>query len=241
MVKLDIPQLPPDALELLKAPQLADLRSRGPGMPTAGKTLPPCQPPHEGESPFVKFRTDFEYMQPSTVEWLNEPFPAGSLGDSKGFRTLRNARPQFTEDQSKPAQLQGAWEYSSWLIASPKFAATLRAFDPTVIETVEIDWTYADGQKLDGYVFLDVTRLLYAFDYQRSVVHVQIKDSGKFISGLGTPTTLKRDLPTDVHVFREAYWRYQIFFSRELARALLAAEPCGFYFEEPATGGRAIV
>jgi hypothetical protein len=241
MVKLDIPQLPVDALELLDDPQLAGLRSRGPGIPNAGKTLRPSQPPHEGESPFVIFRTDFEYMRASTVEWVNEPIPSGASGDGKGFPTLRNGRPHFTEDQSKPAQLQGAWEYSSWLIASAKFAATLRAFDPTVIETVEIDWSYADGQKLDGYVFLDVTRLLYAYDYRRSVVHVQIKESGKFISGLGAPRTLKRDLPSDVHVFRESYWRFEIFFSREIARALLAAEPCGFYFEEPATGGRAMV
>jgi hypothetical protein len=238
MSELDIPKLPPDALELLNDPQLSDLRPRAPGLPKAGKTITPSQPPTAGESPFVIFRTDFEHVRDANVVWSNAPSARGPLGRGRGFPALRNTRPSFTEDQPKPSQSRGAWRHSGWLIASPRFATVIRAFDPGAVETVEIDWIYADGQRLDGYAFLDVTRLLYAYDYRRSVVNVEIDNSGKYIASLSAPRALRRDLPADVHVFREAFWRFEVFFSRELARALLEVEPHGFYFEDPATGGQ---
>lgn len=231
--------LPPDAEELLNDPQIADLRPRAPGLPPAGKTLTPSHPACEGESRFVIFRTDFEHVKAAKVEWTNQPDPPGSLGRGAGFPSLRNVRPYFTENRPKPAEPQGAWDYAGWLIASAEFAATARKFDAGAIETVEIDWIYADGRKLDGYVFLDVTRLLHAYDYRRSVVNVQIKQSGKFISCLSAPRALKRDLPANVHVFRESYWRGEVFVSRELAKALQEVAPIGFYFEDPASGGTA--
>lgn len=237
MSELDIPTLPPDGLELLKDPQLADLRPRAPNLPRAGKTLRPSQPAKEGESRFVIFRTDYDFVQAANVVWTNEPKPPGSLGRGAGFRSLQNTRPHFTEDRPKPTPSSGAWEYASWMVASPRFAAVIRQFDPAAIEAVEIDWVYACVQKLEGYAFLDVTRLLHAYDYRRSVVNVKIHETGKkLISSLSSPRALKADLPADVHVFREAYFRGDVFFSRELAKALLEVEPLGFYFEDPASG-----
>ncbi|GFE82343.1 hypothetical protein GCM10011487_43430 [Steroidobacter agaridevorans] len=196
----------------------------------------PSNPAKAGESRFVVIRTDFDYVQPSNVVWVNQPNPPGWLGHGAGFASLRDGRPRFTEDQPRPAQVSGGWNYASWMIVSPRFAATIRRFDPDVIETVEIDWEFADGQKLEGYAFLDVTRLLHAYDYRRSVAHVKIHESGQKFIHLGAPTALKADLPANVHVFREAYFRGDVFCSRELARALLEAEPHGFYFEDPASG-----
>ncbi|HEY0685288.1 MAG TPA: DUF1629 domain-containing protein [Steroidobacter sp.] len=245
MSELDIPKLPPDALALLDDPQLADLKYRGPGLARAGKVLEPSQPAKVGDSPFLILKTSAEYMRPSNVVWQNPPSPRGMLGEGRGFPTLRSTRPHFTEDQPKPAELSHAWEYEGWLVASPQFAATIRAFDPEAIETVEIEWVFADGQKLDGYVFLDVRRLLHAYDYRRSVVYVEIGEKGKYISNLGTPRALKPDLPANVHLFREAYWRHQVLVSRELAKALTQAlgqtRPRAarrdIYFEDPARVG----
>jgi hypothetical protein len=233
----EIRKLPPEAEALLDDPQLAGLRYRGPGLPKEGKALQPSEPAKVGESPFLIFQTDAEYIQIAQVVWENRPTPLGSLGDGNGFPTLKRERPRFTVDKPKPDVVPPVWEYAGWLIASPQFVSTLRAFDADAIETVEIDWIYADGQKLDGYVFLDVRRVVHAYDYRRSVVYVQMGANGKFISNLGVPRALKRDLPSGVHVFREAYWRHQCFFSRELARALMQMQAPGFYFEDPAGRG----
>jgi hypothetical protein len=62
-------------------------------------------------------------------------------------------------------------------------------------------------------------------------------ESGKFISHLGVSSALKRDLPSGVHVFSEAYWRHECFFSRELAQALVQTQEKGFSFEDPAGRG----
>jgi hypothetical protein len=237
MNESDLRRLPSEAEQLLDDPQLAGLRYRGPGIPKDGKALQPSQPPKVGESAFLLFATDAEYIQMASVVWENCPSPRGSLGDGNGFPTLKSERPRFTVDKPKPAEVPAVWDYAGWLIASAQFVETLRAFDADPIETVEIDWIYADGQKLDGYVFLDLRRVLHAYDYRRSVVYVQMGASGKFISNLGVPRALKRDLPSGVHVFREAYWRHQCFFSRELARALVQTQGKGFYFEDPAARG----
>lgn len=245
MSELDIPKLPPEAQALLEGPQLADLKYRGPGLSPAGKVLRPSQPAKVGESPFLIFRTSVDCLRPSNVAWKNPPWPRGLLGEGRGFPTLRDTRPHFTEDQPKPAKYSQAWEWEGWLIASPQVAATMRAFDPDAIETVEIDWVFADGKKLDGYVFLDVRRLLHAYDYERSVVYVEIREKGKYISSLGVPRALRSDLPANVHVFRESYWRNEVFVSRELAQALAHAlawqRPRGVerdvYFEDPARRG----
>jgi hypothetical protein len=173
------------------------------------------------------------------MNWMNKPFPSGSLGRGNGFSTLRDVSPRIEVDGPKPDEIGGAWGYDNWLIASSKVVATISAFDPAAIEVVEIDWIYADGKELDGYVFLDVMRLLYAYDYRRSVVNVEMGEFGKFIANIGAPAALKPDLPTGIHVFREAHWRHDIFFSRALAKALLQAEPKGFYFRDPARHGAA--
>lgn len=238
MSEFDPPKLPPDAEELLNDPQLADLRYRGPNIPKAGKALRPADPPALGESRFLLFRDDFEYAQVGKLTWMNQPTPRGALGAGRGFPTLQREVPRFMMDRPKPAQVEDAWTYGEWLIASRRFVEIVMSYDPAPIETVNIDWSYADGRRLDGYAFVDVRRLLHAYDYRRSVVFVEIDDTRKYISSVGAPRALRPDLPADAHIFRDAYWRQQLFFSRELAKALVQAGIMkGFYFEDPASVG----
>ncbi|MGH8239188.1 MAG: imm11 family protein, partial [Steroidobacteraceae bacterium] len=103
--------------------------------------------------------------------------------------------------------------------------------------TAPVDWVFTDGKKLEGYVFLDVLPMIHAYDYKRSEVIVRVGEQGPYISSLGYPRAMRRDLPANLAIFRDAFRRHDIFVSRELARALLAANLRGFDFEDPARQG----
>jgi hypothetical protein len=229
--------LPAGMVEILKDPRVLALQPNPPTMPKyrfeAGITLKPSNPPAVGDSPYLLFVVDYEDASAAKVEWTNEPGDSGRMGWGKGFAALK-VRPNFTEARAKPSRLRGAWAWTRWLITSPEFAQILHRFDPDAIETVDMDWTYTDGGKLDGYRFLDVHRLLHAYDYARSVVHVGADATRKYVRELGSPRALLAELPHDVHVFREAYFKYDVFCSRELAKALVTAGLRGFHFEDPA-------
>jgi hypothetical protein len=231
---LDLPQPPPEFVTILADPRLEGMKDSPSYAPRARRTLPPVDPPVRGESPFLLFNDDYEDRF-GEVQWLNEP-PGISFvlrtGDGQGFK-LVTERPRFVERLKKPARRADAWPYSSWLIASPAFVNVLRAFDEQVLATVPIDYEFRDGRKLDDYVFLDITRRLYAYDYARSEVWVEIENGKKFVAGLGHPRALKRDIDPATHIFRDAYHRSHIFMSRALARALSTAGLRGFRFEDP--------
>ena len=48
-----VPQLPPEALELLNDPRAAGLKYLGPTAPTARRVLEPAHPPLQGESRYL--------------------------------------------------------------------------------------------------------------------------------------------------------------------------------------------
>jgi len=100
--------------------------------------------------------------------------------------------------------LPDAWLYMGVIIASPKVAEIMTKYEPA-IQTVPIDWSFADGGKMDGYVFLDIHRAVPAYDYRRSQVLVARDQGRKFISGLGSKRALRRDLDPAIHAFREAF------------------------------------
>jgi hypothetical protein len=225
--------LPPGMVEILQDPRVLELKPRPATMPKAGVTLKPSNPPPVGESPYLLFVVEYDEASGAPVDWVNEPANSGSMGRGRGFKGL-SERPHFTEARAKPAKLRDAWAWTSWLIASPAFAQLLRRFDPDVIDTIDFDWVFADGGKLDGYQFLDVRRSLNAYDYARSVVYVEADATRKYVRGLGSPRALKADLPRGLHVFREAYFQDEIFFSRELAQALVTVGLRCFHFEDPA-------
>jgi hypothetical protein len=203
-------------------------------LPHTRRKLEPSNPPVAGESPYLLFDDDLEETF-AKVDWLNEPpgtHVVASTGNGLGFRLITET-PRFKEHQKKPARRADAWRYSSFLIVSPRFAEILRGFDPGVIETRSIDWEFSDGQKLDGYLFLDVTRRLYAYDYARSEVWVTLKRGRKFVSNLGHPRALKPGIDPAFHIFRDAWHLTDIFMSRPLARALAEAGMSGIRFEDP--------
>jgi hypothetical protein len=235
----EIGKPPPDALALLKDPRLEGLEYRGPRRSKAGAVLKPSDPPNVGDSPYVLFRVDYEEASTAKVTWTNEPPGLTSLlemGSGKGFARLTET-PHFEEERPRPAAPREAWVYTGWLIASPRFAEIVRQHAGDSIATVPVDWVFADGKKLDGYVFLDVLPLIHAYDYQRSQVAVRIGERGPYISSLGYPRALRRGLRADLPIFRDAFRRNDIFVSRDLARVLLAAKLRGFDFEDPARQG----
>jgi hypothetical protein len=216
-----IPQLPPEALELLDDPRTADLKYQGPNLPKARRLLKPADPPAVGESRYLIFSPLMPDSSDARVEWLNEVQHAYALA-ARGLTMLGAERPRFREARNKPKVLPDAWFYMGVMIASPGVAAIMTRFDPA-IQTVPIDWVFADGGKLAGYVFLDVHRAVPAYDYRRTEVIVEHDATHKFISRLGMMRALKRDLDPNLHAFREAFKLSEIFVSRELAAALLAA------------------
>jgi hypothetical protein len=225
-------QLPLDVAEILSDPRLSTLKPRPANLSKAGMVLKPSDPPSPGESRFLLLREE-EVPFEAKVEWVNDPGTFGLLGLGQGFGALRE-RARFEEARAKPATYADAWSYADWLIVSPAFADIVRRFDPLAVETAEVDWSFTSGGKLDGYQFLDVRRSLPGYDYRRSVVNVEVDSAGtRRVRSLGYPRAIRRDLPDDVHVFRDRYFRYDVFFSRELAKALSDAGMQQIYFEDP--------
>jgi hypothetical protein len=226
------PKLPPEALALLDDPRTADLKYQGPNLPKARRVLKPADPPAVGESRYLIFSPLMPDSSNARVDWLNKVPHAYALGAS-GLTMLGAEQPRFLEARKKPKVLPDAWFYMGVMIAAPQVAAIMTRFDPA-IQTVPIDWAFSDGGKLDGYVFLDVHRAVPAYDYRRSEVIVEHDANRKFIAGLGRIRALKRDLDPGLHAFREAFRLSEIFVSRELAAALLAAG-LKMSFLDPAT------
>jgi hypothetical protein len=231
---LDLPQVPPEFERILQDPRLEGMTDAPKHLPTAFRYLAPENPPAAGESPYVLFD---EYNKESfaEVQWENEPQGMAFVlltGKGRGFELIKDT-PRFKEKKKKPARRVDAWTYSGWLIVSPEFAEILRRFDPSALETVPIDWQFKDGQKLQGYQFLDIRRRLSAYDYGRSEVRVEMRKGRKYVAGMGRPRALKPGIDPGIHVFREEYFRTHIFMSRALARALAEAGMHGIRFEDP--------
>jgi hypothetical protein len=229
-------QRPPEFETILKDPRLDDLKERPDWLPRERRVLQPANPPVAGESPFLLLR-EWNEESFAAVDWLNGPKGIGftlDTGRGQGFRLITET-PRFREQKKKPAQRADAWRYSNWLIVSAAFADVVRSFDAEAIETLPIDWEFSDGLKLDGYQFLDVKRLEYAYDYHRSAVRVEIKKGRKFVAGLEHPRALKPGLDPALRIFRDAYHRQDIFMSRDLARALTQADMKCIRFEDPAS------
>jgi len=169
------------------------------------------------------------------VTWVNEPQTLAFLsrtGEGQGF-PLVTERPRFEQSTNKPIA-RHVWIYCGWLITSPAFAGIVRRFDPTVVETVDIDWISADGP-LDGYSFFDVRRRVSAYDYARTRLIVQMHNGKKSVMDLADPSALKADIDPAIHVFRDAFYRANIFVSRALAKTIFEAEVRGIRFEDPAS------
>lgn len=225
--------VPPEALALLDDPRTAELTYLPPPMPHDFRVLVPEIAPKFGESRFVILT--FEES-----DFVTEVFSNGvqGLSSGKGLDAIREVRPRLFTELERPAQLPAGWFSSGVIVASPTFAKVLREFGGDVIDTVNIDFTCANGH-IEGYAFLDVRRVIHAYDWRRSEVRVARNQHGNYIAGLGQARALKRDIESGVHVFRDAYASSEVFVSREVATALRRAGLDDVYFYDPATMGYA--
>jgi hypothetical protein len=229
---IDVPTMPADAAKLLEDPRALELRYDGPNWPIARRMLPPAVAPVPGASPYLLLSSPVdEAGPPLPVAWVNSPMESMAWGKGNGFPEL-DRRPRFEEDGPTPLPLQ-LRVYGAWLIAGPQAVQVLRRFAAESIETAPIEVVYDDGE-VDSYVFLDVRRLVDAYDYRRCEVLVAAYERGLRIDGLGEQRGLRTDLDPALHIFRDAFLRDDIFVSRELARALLAAGVRGIRFDDPA-------
>jgi hypothetical protein len=227
------PQIPQEALDLLNDPRTADLKYLGPGIPNDRRVLKPAEPPRPGESRFVIFSSVLE-TPGGRVEWLNKPKQAYALSD-RGLAMLGEVTPRFRASGRTPKVLPDAWSYLGVLIASPRVADIMTRYEPA-IQTVPIEWTFAAGGNLDGFVFLDIHRAIPAYDYKQSEVLIEHNETRKFVAGLGMARALRKDIDPAVHAFREAFMLHEVFVSRDIAAALLSADvQAGFI--DPATMG----
>jgi hypothetical protein len=58
-------------------------------------------------------------------------------------------------------------ESSSWALTAP-----------------QIDWVFADGERLERYAFVDITRRIYAYDYARSAMIVETENGRRRLARL---------------------------------------------------------
>jgi hypothetical protein len=232
----DPPVPPPEALKFLDDPRLADLRYLGPEMSPDSRLLKPSSLPAAGESRFLLFSPSMAAASSAKVTWTNKPKIGWQWGKGRGFSGMPPL-PRFEEQRKKPKSSRSAWTYLEWIIASPQFTEIVTKFDPAAIETRAIDWMFSDGQQLDGYQFLDVLRLIHAYDYDHSEISVHmIAPDKKHIADVGPRCALKTNIDLNVHIFRDAYIRRKVFVSRELIAALIDAGIRQVNFIDPATG-----
>jgi hypothetical protein len=234
MSESNIRKLPADAEQLLNDPRLEGMPESRPGIPME-KLLAPENPPKVGDSPFLLMGHSTEEAG-GRVNWIDKPPYAvtGQAGHGAGLAEL-GSRPRLEETGKRPDAPPEMWPYLSWFVASPRCLEIFLRFDPAAIDSIEIDWVFADGKKLDGYVFLDLRRLINAYDYKRSAVVVRNQFGKKYIHRLAHPRALKEISEPNVHLFREAHFRTHVFASRALAAELASAEIRGIYFQDPAS------
>jgi uncharacterized protein DUF1629 len=233
----NIPPLPAELRALLDDPRLADMKDSPDPMARSTRVLEPRDPPKPGESHYLRLRNDYE-ASIHPVHWVNEPKGLPFLartGEGQGF-PLVTERPRFEQSRMKHDIGRDVWYYGGWLIASSALVEILQRFDPSVIETIDIDWTFTGGQRHEGLAFLDVRRFVSAYDYPRMRLVVQMHKGVKSISHLAYPQALKPDIDPAVHIFREGFFRSDIFISRALANAVAQVQHRGIRFEDPATG-----
>lgn len=213
---------PPSEAELALLARIGEI----PPSPIPGsrpsKRIEPALPPI-GPSRFLKLESGESDRGTSRIEWVNEP-PLSVLlfqGMGCGFGKFEQ-RPYIVQNRPKPPKPPQIWHFPHyWLAVSPEVRDVICSFDAEAIEFCEIDWEYNDGGRLDGYGFVDVIRLLDAYDYDRCQLDVELsKDGSKRVQRILTPEVLRTDIPPEVHLLRDARHRLTIYVSCELASAL---------------------
>ena len=220
--------LPADAMELLNDPRLDGLTEASKNMPPARRQLRPAELVRT-PSPYLSLGRGYGAEPGRNARWVNEPQWAFlSSGCGCGFDKIVE-RPLFEDPSKPPKRLFHFWERGHNFIASPDMVELLGEACPGSFACIPIDYVFSNGQALDGYVFLDVIQLHYAYDYKRSVVNVELHNGHRF-PRIGYDRAMREDIPSDAQLFREKFYRHEVFVSRDLAAriARLASRELSF-------------
>jgi hypothetical protein len=225
---------PPSAEELaiLQHPRVLALQPALKNFPPSKCVLKPDEP-FAGPSRFLELGYQYNSRASAWVEWIS---PAGTgwvgLDRGLGFGTL-SERPRIDQNLPRPAKLPHIWFTLGVMVVSPQVRDVFCRRDAASVEFCEIDWEYSDGSRLEGYGFLDVTRLVRAYDFARSTVEVSLQDDGtRTIFVPGRNLSFRDDIPQDIHFFREERWR-RLYVSREFANELAPFAANDVVFEDP--------
>jgi hypothetical protein len=132
-----------------------------------------------------------------------------------------------------PSGFPALWAVSEAFVASPEACELIRRFEPA-IETVAIDYVFADGTSREGYVLLDFSARRYAHDYLKSDVTVFLHDGRRSVQ-LGTKRTVRGDIPPNAHAFWDKP-EGNLFLSRELAEHVERLAPGQFDYHDDNLG-----
>lgn len=170
------------------------------------------------------------HATPSSVqtEWLNMTEANRWTGGGIGFPDV-TGRPRVRALAPAPSQLPQIWWMDRFFVVSRPVCELLRQYAATAIDTVDIDWSYSDGVRLEGYAMLDVKKFHHSIDFFRSDIEIVLNGEHRYMHQRGH-RTLRTDLPEGVHAFRDALNHSEIIISRELAAVLetLAPGACRF-------------
>lgn len=209
-------RLPPDALELINDPRVEPWKQEQKHRITGALTFQPAEPVRT-ESPYLKIERGHDARPDHNASWVNKPNYFFDRG-GRGFKAITE-RPRIEQARPAPHQLFHLWEFAHCFVASPDITELLMRVDPDAIVTLPIDWVFSDGQGLDGYVFLDFVHKRHVYDYKRSTVYVELRN-GVVQPRLGIDRALRDDIPTEVHIVRDAYHFSEVFVSRFLAEQI---------------------
>jgi len=240
------PKMPPQLKKYLTDPRVlalsnVDIRTY---LPAARIVLEPLDPPKNLESSvlFVRpYSDDSEYsVDPiDRFEWINEPFapPADGyymIGGGLGFSRLADD-PLVHARRSASNPIPDFFElYQHIAVASPNFLQALEEFGVTGVELRPVSFTRDSDPEFNGYVFLDPTTLIDAYDYDRCEVEA-VNRSGVITVSLGRRCSIRKDLDPALHLFRDKYNPDPILISRAFAHFLKQRNLEGLFVTDPAS------
>lgn len=211
--------------------------------------LQPADPPRPNESRYIFARNytfdpnlvrnpvkEFKFVETPNDFNDNERW-GGGLGFDfiRGRHTVRGVlRTKVKAPEFVPAHEHG------YAIVSSRALKLLQDFGVDRLEILPINWTNDSDPLFEGYVFLDVLRLIDAYDYNRCEL-VFRKIDGRMSGRLGEKRWFREgEIDSSIHLFHDFYERRRFVMSRKLWRYLHNHDVSGFYAVDPANDESAL-
>lgn len=214
--------------------------------PPETRVLEPEVPPTIGKSRFVIVEEDFASIQPvetpfSEFQFVEQPeelMRHDRFGGGLGFDFItgrHRVRAKMKANADGPFLWAGL--NRPYLIASPDVVELMKKFGVEDLAVLQIDFTDDTDAAARGFLFVDTTRCLDAYDYTRSAAVFQQED-GKLFAHLGQRRSFQ-DIDGALHLFHDLYDRPRFIMSRMLWKHLVASGVRGFSALDPANMGDA--